>query len=119
MAVVLILCASVGGPFVAKPENAVPCSKARHAASQEWQDSEELLDGSHVVGASRGNIEGSGVGGVGIGTLLQVGPIVLTFGIALYLATHRGPLVEHRLDATQMTPNMTNAGSAGDVPGDV
>ena len=40
---------------------------------QEWQDSEELLDGSHVVGASRGNIEGSGVGGVGIGTLLQVG----------------------------------------------
>ena len=39
---------------------------------QEWQDSEELLDGSHVVGASRGNIEGSGVGGAGIGTLLQV-----------------------------------------------
>jgi hypothetical protein len=40
--------------------------------AQEWQDSEELLDGSHVVGASRGNIEGSGVGGAGIGTLLQV-----------------------------------------------
>ena len=43
----------------------------RAAAPQEWSDSEQLLDGSHVAGASRGNIEGSGLGGLGGGTLLQ------------------------------------------------
>ncbi|KAL3139201.1 hypothetical protein ABBQ32_005972 [Trebouxia sp. C0010 RCD-2024] len=31
----------------------------------------DILDGSSVTGASHGNIEGSGVGGLGIGTLLQ------------------------------------------------
>lgn len=31
----------------------------------------DILDGSSVSGASHGNIEGSGVGGLGIGTLLQ------------------------------------------------
>jgi len=36
-----------------------------------------------VVGASRGNIEGSGVGGVGIGTLLQVSLVALPVWIVL------------------------------------
>ena len=31
----------------------------------------DLLDGSHVEGASKGNIEGSGVAGQGQGTVLQ------------------------------------------------
>ena len=35
------------------------------------QDTLDILDGSKVSGASHGNIEGSGVGGLGIGTLLQ------------------------------------------------
>ena len=37
------------------------------------QDGEDLFDGSHVAGPSRGNIEGSGLSGAGIGTILQVG----------------------------------------------
>ena len=37
------------------------------------QDGEDLFDGSHVAGPSRGRIEGSGLGGAGIGTILQVG----------------------------------------------
>lgn len=36
------------------------------------QDGEDLFDGSHIVGPSRGRIEGSGIGGAGIGTILQV-----------------------------------------------
>jgi hypothetical protein len=36
------------------------------------QDGRDILDGSAVAGASRGNIEGGGLGGAGIGTLLQV-----------------------------------------------
>ena len=35
------------------------------------QDAEDLFDGSGVAGASHGRIEGSGVGGLGIGTILQ------------------------------------------------
>ena len=35
------------------------------------QGAVDILDGSTVVGASHGNIEGSGLGGLGIGTLLQ------------------------------------------------
>ncbi|CAK0738830.1 hypothetical protein CVIRNUC_001099 [Coccomyxa viridis] len=35
------------------------------------QDGEDLFDGSHVAGPSRGRIEGSGLGGAGIGTILQ------------------------------------------------
>jgi hypothetical protein len=31
----------------------------------------DILDGSNIGGASHGKIEGSGVGGLGIGTLLQ------------------------------------------------
>lgn len=31
----------------------------------------DLLDGSDIVGASKGKIEGSGVGGSGVGTVLQ------------------------------------------------
>ena len=37
------------------------------------QDGEDLFDGSHIAGPSRGRIEGSGLGGAGIGTILQVG----------------------------------------------
>ena len=36
------------------------------------QDAEDIFDGSHVAGASRGRIEGGGVAGPGIGTILQV-----------------------------------------------
>ena len=36
------------------------------------QDGEDLFDGSHIAGPSRGRIEGSGIGGAGIGTILQV-----------------------------------------------
>ncbi len=35
------------------------------------QDVEDIFDGSHVLGASRGDIVGSGIGGLGIGTILQ------------------------------------------------
>ncbi|KAK9830010.1 hypothetical protein WJX72_009170 [[Myrmecia] bisecta] len=35
------------------------------------KDGRELLDGSRVLGASRGNITGGGLGGLGIGTVLQ------------------------------------------------
>ena len=35
------------------------------------QDTIDILDGSSIGGASHGKIEGSGVGGLGIGTLLQ------------------------------------------------
>ncbi len=35
------------------------------------QDAEDIFDGSHVPGASRGDIVGSGIGGLGIGTILQ------------------------------------------------
>ena len=35
------------------------------------RDVELLLDGAHLPGASRGNIEGGGVGGLGQGTILQ------------------------------------------------
>lgn len=41
---------------------------------QEWRDAEELLegtaDGAGITGASHGNIEGGGIGGAGVGTLL-------------------------------------------------
>eukprot|EP00884_Botryococcus_braunii_P013836 jgi/Botrbrau1/22453/Bobra.0091s0055.1 len=40
-------------------------------ASVAPQDGRDILDGSHVGGASRGNIEGGGLGGAGVGTLLQ------------------------------------------------
>ena len=36
------------------------------------QDGEDIFDGSHIAGPSRGRIEGSGIGGAGIGTILQV-----------------------------------------------
>ncbi len=36
------------------------------------QDGRDILDGSAVAGASRGNIEGGGLGGAGVGTILQV-----------------------------------------------
>ncbi|CAL5223847.1 g6430 [Coccomyxa viridis] len=35
------------------------------------QDGEDIFDGSHIAGPSRGRIEGSGIGGAGIGTILQ------------------------------------------------
>lgn len=35
------------------------------------QDAEDIFDGSHVLGASRGDIVGSGIGGLGVGTILQ------------------------------------------------
>ena len=35
------------------------------------QDTVDILDGSRISGASHGKIEGSGVTGLGIGTLLQ------------------------------------------------
>ena len=39
-----------------------------------WRDAEELLegtaDGAGITGASHGNIEGGGIGGAGVGTLL-------------------------------------------------
>ncbi|BDA48677.1 Ankyrin repeat and BTB/POZ domain-containing protein 1 [Coccomyxa sp. Obi] len=35
------------------------------------RDAEDIFDGSHVLGASRGDIVGSGIGGLGIGTILQ------------------------------------------------
>ena len=38
--------------------------------SQYVQDG-DLLDGSFVLGASKGDIVGGGLGGVGVGTLLQ------------------------------------------------
>ena len=41
----------------------------------EWdnlQDGEDIFDGSHIAGPSKGRIEGSGIGGAGIGTILQV-----------------------------------------------
>ena len=48
-----------------------------------------------MVGASRGNIEGSGVGGVGIGTLLQVGLAELQSSITLLPELRiRGSLVD-------------------------
>ena len=31
----------------------------------------DLLDGSFVAGASKGDIQGGGIGGLGVGTLLQ------------------------------------------------
>ena len=41
---------------------------------QAWRDAEELLegtaDGAGITGASHGNIEGGGIGGAGVGTLL-------------------------------------------------
>lgn len=44
------------------------------APAQEWRDAEELLegtaDGAGITGASHGNIEGGGIGGAGVGTLL-------------------------------------------------
>ena len=36
------------------------------------QDGDDIFDGSHIAGPSRGRIEGSGIGGAGIGTILQV-----------------------------------------------
>lgn len=43
--------------------------------AQEWRTAEELLertaDGAGISGASHGNIEGGGVGGEGVGTLLS------------------------------------------------
>lgn len=39
--------------------------------TQSLQGTIDLLDGSNISGASHGKIEGSGVGGLGIGTLLQ------------------------------------------------
>ena len=30
----------------------------------------DLLDGSHIAGASKGNIEGGGIGGLGQGSIL-------------------------------------------------
>lgn len=35
------------------------------------QDGSDIFDGSNVAGASLGNIVGSGVGGEGIGTIIQ------------------------------------------------
>jgi len=42
-----------------------------HLIQRYLQDTIDILDGSSVGGASHGKIEGSGVGGLGIGTLLQ------------------------------------------------
>ena len=51
-----------------------PANETLAAHVQEWCDAEELLegtaDGAGITGASRGNIEGGGVGGAGVGTLL-------------------------------------------------
>lgn len=57
-------------------------------------DIDDMLDGSGIAGASRGDIEGGGVGGLGVGTLLQ------DFREA-YLEAHGGSSADRDKHATK------------------